>query len=349
MAKALKLRYVNEITGIFVVLCVLVALMALFFVSGAQRWFTRFETVRVLLPEDGSHGLREEAEVEILGTVAGKVQEISIDKNGRMFAKVILEPDFFPFVREDSRAVIRRKIGLVSDAYLELTRGSGKPLPRKNALMKASAEKDLMTAVTDVLARVEQSTLPSLQEYGRLAADLRDPEGPLQTLLARINRIAETLERGEGAIPRLLNDKTLMAELEKTLESTNATLTELQRTLRSAESASSRLAVMTDNVNQLLGSMPRLMTLTEEVLKDTKAVMGDLRKVTARLPDITKGLGGEKEALPGLLLQTRTTLEEIERLVLGLQRHWMVRGYIEPAAPSGRIPPGEIEAGGKRP
>lgn len=349
MAKAMKLRYVNEITGIFVILCVLVALTALFFVAGAQRWFIRFEKVRVLLPEDGSHGLREGAEVEILGTVAGKVQEIAIDKNGRMFAKVVLEPDFFPFVREDSRALIRKKIGLLSDVYLELTRGDGKPLPRKNALMEATAEKDLMAVAADVLARVEKSTLPSIQEYGRLAADLRDPEGPLQKLLQRMNRIADTLEKGEGTIPRLLNDKAFMAEFEQTVAGTNAMLADLQRTLRSAESASQKLSGMTDNVNRVLGSMPRLMTLTEDVLRNTNAVMGDLRKTTERLPDITRSLGGETNALPGLLLQTRTTLEEIERLVLGLQRHWLVRGYIEPPSAPGRIPPEEIEPGRKRP
>ncbi|GAB4372143.1 MAG: hypothetical protein Kow00128_20660 [Deltaproteobacteria bacterium] len=346
MGNGLRLRRVNEIAGIFVILCVLAALTALFFVAGAQRWFTRFERVRILFPEDGSHGLRNGAEVEILGAVAGDVGEIAIDKEGRMFTTVRLEPDFFRFVREDSRAVIRRRIGLVSDVYLELTPGHGPPLPRTDARLEAVAEKELLAMVADVLTRVERSTLPSLQEFGQLAADLRDPRGPLQTLLARMNRLADNLERGEGAIPRLLNDKAFMDEFEKTLEGVNASLADLQKTLRSAEAASTSLGSMTDNVNRVLESMPRLLGLTEEVLVNTRAVMADLRKTTERLPGITRNLGKESEALPGLLLQTRTTLEEIERLVLGLQRHWLVRGYIEPPAAPGRIPPEAVESGG---
>ncbi len=48
----------------------------------------------------------------------------------------------------------------------------------------------------------------------------------------------------------------------------------------------------------------------------------------------------------GLLLQTQTALHEIERLTLGLQRHWLVRGYVEAEKRPVRIPYEEI--GGER-
>ncbi len=343
MSSSFKFRYVNELTGSFVLLSLLLALTALFYVAGTQRWFARVEKVRVLLPVDGSHGLRKGAEVQILGTAAGKVYKISIDHNGRMLAKLRLEPDFFQFLRTDSQAIIRKKIGLVASTYLELTPGKREPLPRKNARLEATAEKDLKTVVTEILAEVKKATLPTLEEYTRLAADLRNPEGPLQMLLLRISHIADTLQTGEGIMPKLLRDRSLATELEETLRGANVSLEGLQKTLKSAETTSSKLALMTDNVNRQLDSLPQLMALTKEVLGDTRQVMQSLQQATDRLPDIAGNLGTEMQALPGLLMQSTTTLEEIERLVLGLQRHWLVRKYVAPQGSPGRIPPEEID------
>ncbi|BCR03843.1 hypothetical protein DESUT3_09120 [Desulfuromonas versatilis] len=338
------LRYVKEITGTFVVLAALIALLGLFLMAGAQRWFAPVEKITVMLPADGSHGLREDAEVQILGAVAGKVRRISIGTDGRMKARVHLDPDFLPFVRSDSRAIIRRKLALVPAVYLELTRGSGPPLPAKHPRLQAEAEKDLKTVATEILTQVEQATLPTFREYAQLAAELRDPQGPLQQLLQRLTRIAADLESGEGALPRLLRDPALAGELEGTLVGANATLGDLRRTLRSAEATSGKLAMMTDNVNRQLESLPQLLALTGEVLRDTRQVMEGLRQATDRLPEISRGIGREVDALPGLLLQATLTLEEIETLVLALQKHWLVRGYVEPAAPPGRIPPQRIPA-----
>lgn len=349
MEKGFKFRYVNEITGIFVVLTVLAVVGSILFIANAQRWFAATQKLQILLPDDGSHGLREGAEVQMLGTAAGTVRTITIDPSGQMIAHLRLKQEFFPLVREDSLAIIRRRISLAPAVYLEISRGSGAPLPLKNPQLRGSAEKELQAVLTEILDQVKSATLPTLQEYTQLAAELRDPEGPFQALLVSTGNIAKTLDRGEGALPKLLRDKTLAVELEQTIKGANATLIKLQTVLSGAETTSAKLGSMTDNVNQQLAALPELMALSEVVLKKTELVMTDLRQATSQLPEFSAGLGAGAEGLPVMLQQATLTLAEIERLVLGLQKHWLVRGYVEPESPPGRIPPEQIEAGRSRP
>ncbi len=339
MSRGMKLRYVNELTGAFVIFSLLLALGGLFFVAGAQRWFSPGMQLLVLLPEDGARGLREEANVEILGTTAGQVKRIFINPQGRMVAELRVERDFARFVRSDSRVIIRHAISLVGGLFLEITRGTGAELPVGEPVLVATAEKDLKTVVTEILARVESATLPTLQEYTQLAAELRDPQGPVQTLLASANRIANNLENGKGPLPMLLNDEALAKDLLGTLTRLDGALDQLQSILQTADATGKKLGEAAENLDQYLQPLPGLM-------QQSGAVLNDLQRASGHLPTISQGVSEELTSLPGLLLQTKDTLREIERLTRGLQRHWLVRDYVEPESRPARIPVEEV--GGER-
>lgn len=337
MYRGRKLRYVNEITGSFVIVSLLLALTGLFFIAGAQRWFSPEKKLLILLPTEGAHGLREEADVEILGTIAGQVQQIYINPERRMIAELRLDPDFYPFVRSDSKVVIRHSISLVGGQFIEISRGKGTELPIDTPVLIASAEKDLKTVVTEILASVESATLPTLQEYTKLAAELRDPAGSVQTLLAKANRIASNLEQGSGTLPMLLNDQTLAKEILGTVARLDAALDQLQNVLQTANVTGDKLGKAADDLGEHLQPLPELM-------EQTGSILSDLQQASSQLPAIAQEVGDELTALPGLLLQTKNTLSEIERLTLGLQRHWLVRDYVEPQQRPGKIPSAQIGA-----
>ena len=342
MHRSRQLRYVNTLTGTFVIAGLLLALVGLFFIAGAQRWFSPDQQLQILLPEEGAHGLREEADVEILGTIAGQVQKIYIDGAGRMVATVSIDPGFAPFIRRDSQAIIRHTISLVGGVFLEITRGKGASLPPDRPLLTASAEKDLKTVVTEILASVESATLPTLQEYTQLAAELRDPAGPVQSLLKKANRIAATLEQGDGTLPMLLNDRTLADHLLATMQTLNGSLGQLQQVLATAQQTGRKLGTAADGFAHQLQPLAGL-------LKQSGQVLDHLEQASAPWPEASRQLSAELTELPSLLLQTRRTLQEIERLTVGLQRHWLVRDYVEKEQPSLRIPLERIGAGGAQP
>ena len=350
MAERFKFRYVNEFIGTFVILVVILAVISIFVAARSQKWFQRNYELSVLLPESGSHGLREGAEVQIMGALGGQVIRIVIGKNDRMLAHVNIRADFFRFVRDDSAAVIRKKFGLVAeDAYLDINRGRGALLPKKNAIIPCTVEKGIFTTIEETLSRMENATLHAVQQYGDLAADLRDPDSPLQLLLERMNRFSERLEAGEGIAAKLLTDKSMAAELEKTLSGVNSVLSELKVILLDTQKTGGKIAQLTDNVGEQLAAMPRLTAMTEKVLQQTEVVLKDIHKTMDSFPNIVGRLDQEMQSLPGLMMQTQETLRQIEKLVIGMQKHWMLRGYVEQAEPMNRIPAAEVGSERKLP
>jgi len=55
------------------------------------------------------------------------------------------------------------------------------------------------------------------------------------------------------------------------------------------------------------------------------------------------------QTMPGLIMQTEETLRQIEKLVIGMQKHWLLREYVEQQTPVTRIPSAEVGQERKRP
>ena len=68
------------------------------------------------------------------------------------------------------------------------------------------------------------------------------------------------------------------------------------------------------------------------------------------MPEIANALAKEMKDLPGLVHQTQISMVELERLIEALQRHWIVRKYVDPSDPvSMRSVPDKMEAEEKSP
>ena len=177
---------------------------------------------------------------------------------------------FFDLYAMIRLAIIRKKFGLVAeDAYLDINRGKGAVLPKKNSTIPCTVEKGIFTTIEETLSRMENATLHAVQQYGDLAADLRDPDSPLQLLLERMNRFSERLEAGEGIAAKLLTDKSMAASLRKRCSGVNSILSELKVVLLDAQKTSGKIAQLTDNVGEQLAAMPRLDS------DDRKGAAGD--------------------------------------------------------------------------
>src|ERR1051325_359002 len=88
-----KFRRVNEITGTFVLIIVVVLIAAVVWTGRSQRWFRSNVTLRIILPEAGAAGIRQGSEVYFLGTLVGSVYDVLVDKAGRMEARTSIRRD----------------------------------------------------------------------------------------------------------------------------------------------------------------------------------------------------------------------------------------------------------------
>src|SRR5688572_8219336 len=288
-----KFRHVHAITGTFVIVVLIALVTALVFAGRSQRWFIGNVTLRIVLPEDGAAGIRQGSEVYFLGTLMGGVSDVSVDPAGRMYAQVNIRRDFFLFVRADSSAVVKRKFGVVGDAYFEITRGHGKTLPEKNASIVCNEQ--LPSALESAVEDIRLDAVPALK---KLAAGLDTWTVLGSNLITSQARLDQFLTRADSIAADLQGDPSAADELKTFLVNANRSMDELQVTLHNLQIAT-----------------------------------GNLQLASTNLPAISEALGKESKDLPGLVAQSQTSMRELERSVEAMQRHWLLRRYVNKTNP----------------
>ncbi len=322
MPKSLKVRRVNEIVGLFILLAVAILVGAILLGPKTQGWFAPTRTLAIQLPPEGSLGLRQGSDVQILGSVVGSVDDIVVTEAGDMIARVSIRGNFIRFVRTDSTAIIRKPLG-IGDAAIEITRGDGAPLSEREGMLKSTADKAPTQLMDETLAAIRDEALPAIKEirsaisqYALLAEDLRGQQGDLRQALQHFNRAGAALEKGDSLAGMLLSDPKAAAGMREALPKINAALDELQATLKATRAFAEQLP---------------------QAGADTVAIAKNIRASSAALPELEKSVREVIDTLPGVLLQSQETLRQIQRLTEGVQRSWLVRGNMAPEASANRL------------
>ncbi len=348
MPKPLKLRKVNEIVGFFIILSAALVIAAILLGPRTQRWFTPSQKISIHLPAAGSLGLRRGADVLILGSVVGSVDDIIVTDAGEMEAAVSIRGNFIRFVRNDSMAIIRKPLG-IGDASIEITRGFGAAMPSNAASLESMADKAPTEMVQETLAAFRGEALPAIKEargaiaeYAKLATELRGQQAGVHDLLEHANRLAAAVEQGQGLAAMLLSDPKPPAELRAALPKINASLDELQAALADTRKVTDRLSDTTAILTPQMKRLPEIADNLDVFVKNMRTTSEDVRKTAAKLPELEKSARQAIDSVPTLILQVEETSRQIQRLTEAVQRNWLVRGYMDQAPPQTRIDPNRV-------
>jgi phospholipid/cholesterol/gamma-HCH transport system substrate-binding protein len=285
-------RYASEATGL-VVLVALTLFAAAVIQAGVLRdLFRPSVLLRVILPEGGVAGLARGAAVDILGTKAGEVTRIVIDPTQQMHAEVRLQKDMQGYVRRDSQTVIRKRYAIAGDSYLDISKGTGEPLDWTYAVITATLERPPTENLGAIMDEMRQKVLPIIDETHR----------SVQLLASIMGR----LERGEGAVGRVLTDDRLVRDLEATAA----------------------------NAKGSVEAIPGLLSRVDKSLAEVQKISRDLARTT---PQITRNVEETTKNLPMVLLQSRATAAEVQQLVIQLRSHWLFGGQPDSTA-AARLP-----------
>jgi len=293
MAKKFKFRYVNEIVGGFVLLTFLLLLAGVLVAGHAQHWFEAKYEIGLKFPAEGSMELQKGAEVMLLGAKVGSVQDIAVDDDGHISGTMRVRGPFMRFVRADSIALVKKKMVVTGDAYVELTRGTGAELPRAGGEIECVKDTEIIQMLEEALESIRKEALNTLAlvnaaiaEYTDLAAGMNDTDGNLQSLLKNANGLLEDVRKGPGVPAKLLNDPAMAKDVE-------------------------------DIVGQIQALMAKV-----------NAMAADVQKVVNKLPPMADVVAGEVDNLPALAGDAQTLMRETTTLLDGLQKHWLLRKYM---------------------
>ena len=294
MAKKFKFRYVNEIVGGFVLLVFLLLLAGVLVAGHAQHWFEAMYEINLKFPPEGSMELQKGGEVMLLGAKVGSVQDILVGDDGNISGTIRVRGPFMRFVKTDSIALVKKKLVVTGDAYIELTRGTGDALPREGGEIECVKDTEIMQMLEEALEELQkeaQKTVAlvdaAIAEYTALAAGMNDPDGNLQRLLANSNGLLEDIRKGQGIPAKVLNDPALAKDVEDIVA----------------------------QVRDLMGKV--------------NAMAADLQIVVAKLPPMADTVAGEVDNLPVVVGESQTLMRETTTLLDGLQKHWFLRKYME--------------------
>jgi len=304
MRQRFKLKHVNEITGTFVILVVIVVIAAVIGMAFSQRWFQRTVPVDIRMPPEGAAGIRRGADVYFLGTNVGTVSDVVLlPPKGQMVAYADIRNDFFLYLRTGSFAVVKKTLGVAGNSYFDISRGEGTPLP-----WGATIDcKQLAPSLDATVNEIRKAALPALKRLGTavdtytaLGAHLDETREQVSQILARVDILLAAIEQGKGTAGEVLTDPAIANDVRSVLDKANASMEQLQGILKNIEAAS------------------------------------------ANVSSISETIAGETKNLPSVVLQLQQTLQDLDRLIRGVEEVWPIRSHVEQPQSDTRISPSEV-------
>lgn len=250
MAQQERVRWAELRVGIMVIVSLVLLSIGIFFISGQAGFFTPHYILNAYLSTAGD--LREGAQVRLAGIPVGNVAKILIspftDKERAVQVQLKLARAYQKEIRADSVASVET-VGLLGDAYVNLTRGT----PGQEMVADGGAVK---TAETADIAAVVQNTNEVIMNLNHLSAKLDD--------------ITTQIEAGKGSIGKLIFDQALYNKMDTTISHAEALIDRAQ----SGEGTIGKLMVDETLYNRTVSTIDRL----NQVLDDVQHGNGSLAK-----------------------------------------------------------------------
>ena len=264
-----QFRYASRRIGLFVLLALAVFVAAILQAGVLRGLLNPTANLRVIMPAEGLAGLARGSAVEVLGTRAGEVREIVINPTENFHAIVRIDKAMQPFIRSDSKVLIRKQFGIAGAAFLDITRGTGAELDWDFAVLEATPERGATENIGEIIDQLSTKIFPVIDKTDRV-----------MTALANI---AEELDRGEGSAGRLLVDDTLIRDLE-------AAVAQVPPVVGNADAVLVSLNGVLRNVNRLVPQIRDLAgkagTASAELpmfITQTRAAVAELERLLVQL------------------------------------------------------------------
>jgi len=326
-------RHINRLVGSFIIIGCGLVVFGLSRTGAVNRWFNPLQRVQVLLPQEGLFGLSEGSTVEVLGTDSGYVEAIVIEPDRQIHADILIRRDTLPFIRTDSKAIIRKRFGVAGQSYLEITRGTGEPLDWDYAVLEATADRAPTDLLQATIKEIRGQVVPTLAEAKRaltafadIGDKLNDPEGDLSRTLEATRRVSRSIADSEGLVGRLIHDEQFADQLQSMIAQLDKDLARLEPLFKDLESTAGNVKGITAALNERSEDLPELTRRLKDNLTSLQAILADIKQASPQIPEATANLSKASAGLPSLITQSRTTLYELQKLAEQLRASWLLGG-----------------------
>lgn len=188
-AKAYKIKL-----GIFVSLGIAILFLIIFFIGSNQNLFS--SKFKIYSNFRNVSGLQVGAQVRFSGISVGTVENIAIVNDSTVNVEAVMDQNVKKFIKKDSQASITSE-GVIGNKILTISQGStNSPEIRDRATVQSFEPLEFDAILTSVKVTTENAEIITNE---------------LALLLSNINN-------GKGTIGKLMTDKNMAKDLDKTME-----------------------------------------------------------------------------------------------------------------------------------
>jgi len=334
-----RVKHFDRYVGILVVFAILMAVVALVFVGRGQKWFAKRSPYKVVFSK--VQGLKPGTPVTISGMEVGNVKSLRLDPQSKVELMIEVLQRYQGNIRQDSQAAIA--MALIGAKTIEITVGSPeKPLLPPGSTIPSLEPKE----ITDLLKEIDvkgylKKIDDVLDNLKSITNKLDDPKGPLFRTLGNLEFVTSQLKNGRGSVGAILQDPKMHGEINAAIAQVRRSLSNAEEITRNAAQVSQTLPPLMGEVDRSVKEVPKLIEELKKILAELPPILEDIRKTTAHTPAIAENVKGitadVKKAspqIPELLTTTQETTEDTDKLIQGLQKHWLLRGSMPKEEPS---------------
>lgn len=333
-----RIKHFDRLVGIFVILALALIVVTLAFVGREQKWFEKRYRYTVIFNK--VPGLKAGTPVTISGMEVGTVQSLRLNRQNKVELTLEVLRTYRDYIRQDSQATVAS--ALIGGKTVDITVGSpGQPPLPEGANIPSLEPKELSDILKEIDLKTPLKKLDeALENVQSITQKLNDPQGDLFTLLRNVEFVTAQLKKGQGNVGAILQDQKMHEEISAAVDSIRRSAANVEEVTQNASQVSRDLPRMVSEVDRAVQEVPRILDDVRKATSDLPRVMGDVQKAVAEVPGITKNVqeitedvkemtGNVKKAapeIPDFLATTQESVEEAERLIQGLQNHWLLRG-----------------------
>ena len=258
-----------------------------------------------------ANGMNKGMAVKFRGFRIGTVEEISLEPNGSVKVRLLIDSAHTRFVPQDSKAHLAKE-GMIGASIIQIESGATGASPvANNGVLAFSRLRDF----NDIAEELADKIQPILEDVKKVTAFANDPDGDLRQTIKNLNQVSAGLVETRLEISRLV---------QHTDQSLGTTFGRLDAVLANA---GERLNQVGASLKTLDEKIPDLMHKADTTLSNTRDVTANIKKITE------DGV----EQVPGILRDGKAAAEDTRQILSGAKKSWLVRRFV-PAPTETLIP-----------
>lgn len=347
MTESFRLRYVNWIVGLFLLLIMIIALGSALAVILATDTFVKKSPYIVRVTQEELGSLKTEADVFLLGERVGKVVEIKFEQDPDKIVarrditiRMLIRSDVNKKITADSKVMITQPLGGIANSYVDIRRGSSGVEMAENQENDREFTVDTSdSALNDVAKSVNEGMAQIVDNFDRARSSIVWGMNAFRSLSQTSERgVDPALEELRKAIAEL---RASTARTEATLKNTLEDIAETSRTMNErTKTSSATLDTNIEEMEQTVADANRNLKIAiEKVSRDLAVslekfndVMDDIKKVSKDLPDTMD--------------EVNDAVADADDVIDGVKKHPLLRKHVKQEQGTRQNPPSGIRGGG---